>query len=170
MPFHALPCHAAHAHAMPPVLSHSHNFASRDPPAAADVHRMTSHTTTTAARLATLQRIRTSQDWHRIPRCDRLQLLQELRELCRLQLTPETTIMYASRSVSTTPTERRHTMRRLKPLSRILFDRQTAMYEGEQIQCFNGAEIIAALAICAIVFAAAFTYAAAAVYAMEAAR
>lgn len=91
-PCHAMPCpHAA-------KLSHSHAIASSRRPAAADVLRMmTSHTH--AERLATLQRIRTSQDWGRIPRCDRLALLRELRALraqCRLQLTQQPTITMLS--------------------------------------------------------------------------
>lgn len=76
---------------MPP---NSHAIASSRRPAAADVLRMmTSHTH--AERLAILEHIRTSQDWARIPRCDRLQLLRELRALraqCRPQLTPMPTI------------------------------------------------------------------------------
>ncbi len=34
---------------------------------------------TRAARLRRLRRLRDSQDWHRIPRCDRLAILREIR-------------------------------------------------------------------------------------------
>lgn len=57
-------------------------------------------------------------------------------------------------------------MRKLKPLSRIMFERQTAQFEGETIQCFNLAEILAALAVLALLAAAAVL----AVFAMEATR
>lgn len=57
-------------------------------------------------------------------------------------------------------------MRKLKPLSRIMFERQTAYFEGEEIKCFNLAEILAALALLSLLAAAA----AAAVFAMEATR
>ena len=57
-------------------------------------------------------------------------------------------------------------MRKLKPLSRIMFERQTADFNGEKIQCFNGVEILAVLAVLAVL-AAATT---AAVFAVEASR
>ena len=60
-------------------------------------------------------------------------------------------------------------MKKLKPLTRILFERQTADFRGEKIQCFNGAEILAALAVLALL-AAAVIVTVAAVAAMEATR
>ena len=51
----------------------------------------------------------------------------------------------------------------------MMFERQTRVVEGEVIQCFNLAEILAALAVCALL-AAAVMVTANAVYTMEAAR
>ena len=45
-------------------------------------------------------------------------------------------------------------MRKLKPLSRILFERQTRIEAGETIKCFNGAEMLLALAVLALLAAA----------------
>ena len=60
-------------------------------------------------------------------------------------------------------------MRKLKPISRILFERQSRIENGERRECFNLAEILAALSLCAIL-AAAVIVTVAAVAAMEATR